>query len=327
MANVEKQSNGRPRISARNCQKCGQYLPSTAFYAARSKFHPDGVLPICKQCLAEMVDRLEWATMDKFCQWADYPFIPDLWGRLRAELGVKALDSYIRSCNVNKDYGALDWKQMQSEWEELLENGGYRSKVTAFSEAELVRLRKEWGTGYSDDELNYLEHFYQDLCRAHNILDVTQQDSARNLAKLSVRISRKIAADDEVDKDIRSYNELKKSSGFIAENVKNMADFDSVGEVYSYLEKTGWANPYFEGVDKDVVDKTISNNNAFLRRLVMGEVNLKEQIEQRLSSIGMSEPGELLLSDEELEKYEDDGYQEIEVKLDGDSDETSEFEL
>ena len=209
----------------------------------------------------------------------------------------------------------------------MLENGGYRSKVTAFSEAELVRLRKEWGTGYSDDELNYLEHFYQDLCRAHNILDVTQQDSARNLAKLSVRISRKIAADDEVDKDIRSYNELKKSSGFIAENVKNMADFDSVGEVFSYLEKTGWVNPYYEGVDKDVVDKTISNNNAFLRRLVMGEVNLKEQIEQRLSSIGMSEPGELLLSDEELEKYEDDGYQEIEVNLDDDSDETSEFEL
>ena len=59
---------------------------------------------------------------------------------------------------------------------------------------------------------------------------------------------------------------------------------------------------------KDIVDETITNMQSYLRRLVMGETNLKETVEQRLSSIGMNAPGELDLSETDFDRYEGDGF-------------------
>jgi hypothetical protein len=47
----------------------------------------------------------------------------------------------------------------------------------------------------------------------------------------------------------------------------------------------------------------------------MGETNLKETVEQRLSSIGMNAPGELDLSDADFDRYEGDGFSELEVMV------------
>lgn len=53
---------------------------------------------------------------------------------------------------------------------------------------------------------------------------------------------------------------------------------------------------------------------AYLRRLVMAESNLKDAVEQRLSSIGLNRPGELDLSEEELDRYDVEGFNDIEVR-------------
>lgn len=308
----------RPKLLSKNCSRCGTYKTGTAYYPTKSPFFRDGLLTICKECLDEIIDIDDWQAADKFCQWADYPFYPSVWAKLRMDLGKKALEGYVRAYVNGESYESIDWSAVHKEWKEAVSDGSFREKVPEISERLYGELRYIWGDNYSKDDLTYMDNFYKGLCTSHNIITETQRDNARNLAKLSVRISRKISNDEEVDKDIKSYTELMKTGGFTTENIKNMSDFESVGEVMAYLEKIGWKNPYYDGVAQDVVDETITNMQSYLRRLVMGETNLKETVEQRLGAIGLSAPGKLELSDADLDRYETDGFTEMETQLDYD---------
>ena len=316
----------KPKLIQKTCPQCDTYLTGAAFYKTKSKFFTDGHLSICKSCLAEMVDEGFWTSIDKFCQWADYPFMPDIWTKLKSELGGKALDAYVMGYCASSEYPTLNWKIVEEEWKELLESGGYRKRLPQITAAQLEEWKHRWGDNYTNDEYEYLQTFYDGLCKSHNIITPTQQDNARNLAKLSVRISQKISSNEEVDKDIKSYSELMKTGGFTTENVKNMSDFESVGELVSYLEKTGWKNPYYTDAPKDIVDATIANTQAYVRRVIMGESNLKEAVEQRLAALGLANSEEFELGEEELSKFDNDAYLEIEVGV-RDDDEESEFKV
>ena len=308
-------ATARPKLTSKNCTKCGSYLTGASYFPTKSRFFADGLLPICKECLTDMVGTEEWWGMDKFCQWADYPFMPDIWTKMLAELGEKALPGYVRAYTNDSTYAQLDWKKVQSEWAELIKNGEYKAHIPQMADGRKRQLEALWGSGYTTDELEYMDKFYAGMCKSHNIITETQKHAAETLAKLSIRISQKISRGDDIDKDISSYDKEMKIGGFTTENVKNMSDFESIGELIAYLEKTGWKNPYYEGPPKDVVDETIANMQSYLRRLVMSESNLKDVVEQRLSSIGLNKPGELDLSDEEMDRYDVEGFNDIEVKI------------
>jgi hypothetical protein len=314
----------KPKLTSKSCIKCGTYLTGNSYYQTNSPFFPDHLLSICKVCLAEVVDIDDWASMDKFCQWADYPFYPDVWTKLSVELGAKAFDAYIKGYCANTPLTSINWKPVQDEWAKLLKTGEYKDRIPVISEAKLADLKHEWGEKYSLDEYEYLDKFYKGLCTSHNIITELQRDAARTLAKLSVRISQKISTGDDVDKDISSYDKLMKSGGFTTENVRNMSDFESIGELVSYLEKTGWRNPYYDGAPKDVVDTTMSNMQKYVHRLIMGESSLKDQVEQRLTTLGINGIGSLDLSDEELDKYDDDSFSFVEAVA-NDEDENGEM--
>lgn len=316
----------KPKIASKTCTKCGTYLSSSYFYPTKSHFFPDGTLSICKNCLAEIIDIEEWATMDKFCQWTDYPFMPDIWTRLSVELGAKAFDAYVKGYCADEAYSTIKWKTMQDEWAKALKTGEYKDKIPVLSEAKIAELTHTWGKNYTPDELEYMENFYNGLHTSHNIITVTQEDSARKLAKLSVRISQKISRGDDIDKDISSYDKEMKIGGFTTENIRSMSDFESVGELISYLEKTGWRNPYYDDVPKDIVDETMANMQKYVHRLIMGESSLRDQVEQKFAALGINKAGTFEMSDADLDKYEDESYTIVEALVaDGDEDDNQEM--
>jgi hypothetical protein len=315
----------KPRIIQKNCDKCDEYQGAAAYYKTPSPFFPDGHLSICKTCLTKLVT--DWQSMDDFCQWANYPFLPEIWARLSKELAAKALDAYVKGyCDDEPQYGKADWKLANAEWTKLLKNGGYRRKIEALSANEIDGLRDKWGDNYKVEDLMYMDQFYKGLCTSHNIITELQRDAARTIAKISVRISQKITEGADIDKDITAYDKLMKSAGFTTENIKNMNDFESIGELVGYLEKTGWINPYYDDAPKDVVDTTIANIQNYMRKLVLGESNLKEQVEKKISALGLSASGEFELTDEQFDNYSDEGYVEVEAKIDNEVD-TDEPEL
>ncbi|MDT3386807.1 MAG: hypothetical protein LIR46_03435 [Bacteroidota bacterium] len=58
---------------------------------------------------------------------------------------------------------------------------------------------------------------------------------------------------------LTSYDKLVKTAEFTPKNVKNATDFDSVGELFRWLEKRGWRNKFYDDVTRDIVDETMKN--------------------------------------------------------------------
>ena len=317
----------KPKIIGKNCIRCDQYRSGSGYYEVKSMFFPDGHLTICKVCLKTMVDPKSVSSMDRFCQWSGFPFYVDKWMKLAQSLGRDALDTYISSyCNVG-EFESVDWSTVNEEWIRLQEKGKLETVIPDYSETEMAELRKIWGNDYEDSELMYMQDFYRNLEKSHNMITELQKDAARNIAKLSIRISQKISGNDDVDKDIRSYNELMKSGGFTVESAKNLSDFESIGEVTAYLERTGWENKYYRNVPKDVVDTTIANMQAYLKRIVLGEVNLREQAEEKLAALGIADNLEDTISESEFERYESEGYQDFQDAVADVEDEDEELNL
>lgn len=87
------------------------------------------------------------------------------------------------------------------------------------------------------------------------------------LCKISLTIDSRIREGGDIDKLLGSYEKLVKIGDFTPRNVKNAEDFDSVGELFSYLEKTGFVNKFYDGVNRDIVDITMNDIQNFCQRL------------------------------------------------------------
>jgi hypothetical protein len=134
-------------------------------------------------------------------------------------------------------------------------------------------------------------------------------DQAVKLCKISLIIDQRIRANENFKDELANYDKLVKIADFTPKNVKNANDFDSAGEIFAYLEKTGWMNKYYDNVDRDIVDKTMKNIQAWTRHLYVNETGIAEDIQNRIealkaakeleSQIDMTTHEELDISDSE----------------------------
>lgn len=102
---------------------------------------------------------------------------------------------------------------------------------------------------------------------------------------MSYEIDCRIREGADFDKLLTSYDKLVKAAEFTPKNVKNINDFDSVGELVRWLEKRGWRNTFYDKVSRDVVDETIKNIQAFNQRLYVNESGIGEEITSRLEAL------------------------------------------
>ena len=106
---------------------------------------------------------------------------------------------------------------------------------------------------------------------------------------------------------------MKKAGGFEAKDAKNITDFDSIGEVLVWLGKKGF-QPSFANEKKDVVDLTMNGVQEYLRRVVLNEPTLADQVEQRKASYELSKKMEEFDSSENFKKFEESN---IKVEYEG----------
>ena len=110
-------------------------------------------------------------------------------------------------------------------------------------------------------------------------------DQALKLCKLSLIIDSRIREGADIDKMLGSYEKLVKIGEFTPKNAKNAEDFDSIGELAAYLEKTGFVNKFYDGVKRDIVDITMNNIQTFCQRLYTQEPGIGEEITKRIEAL------------------------------------------
>lgn len=274
-------------MALKNCSKCGEEKTHANFISVRSFLH-NGSLPICRQCLAKIIAdspaEERWNTVEKICQWADVPFVPGEWEKIHAANGKDALGMYI-SIFRSEPYNTLDWMMYNKAYLQLAEEGRVEDAIPELREKQMNDMRKKWGMHYDEEQIEYLENLHQGLLNSQNVVGALNEDQALKLCKISLIIEEKIRAGLDFSKDLKAYDDLAKLSNLTPKNVKDANEFDSFGEVFAYLEKTGWMNKYYDGAVRDEVDNTEKNMKNWVRYLYVNETGVAEEIEQRINNL------------------------------------------
>ena len=293
------------------CPKCRQERTFEEFVPTKSPFHPKGRSLICIQCLERMVPSDNLFEVDKLCRWLDLPFLINEWTRLQKHAKERTLRQYIKVLDENASYGSLDWSTTNERWKNALAANTLNDYVPAINEQWRAQMRLKWPSDMdrSDEDYHYLENFYNDLCTTQNLVSATQRDDAKRLCEVGLLATQKIRAGLDAKNEMAIYHNIVKTEGFEPKNAKNIGDFDSVGELYTWLEKRGW-KPKWHTEPQDSVDFTIKNIQKFLQRLVMSEGAIGDQVENRRRQLELANKME--------EEYEyDDSSEEIEIEYEG----------
>ena len=292
-------------MASKICTKCKDEKTTAHFIAVNSLLH-SGSLPICRECLAKMIsstpEKERWNVIDKICQWADVPFLPGEWEKLYQANGKDTLGVYIAIFRTEQ-YKTLDWMTYNNVYLQLLEEGHVEDAIPELREKRLQDWRRKWGMGYDEEQLEYLENLHLGLINSQNVVGALNEDQALKLCKISLIIEEKIRGGVDFTKDLKAYDELAKLSNLTPKNVKDANEFDSFGEVYAYLEKTGWQYKYYDGAVRDEVDNTEKNIKNWVRYLYINETGIAEEIEQRINNLKVA-------AELEGEKFDEIGFRD-----------------
>lgn len=310
--NIPKQ---RKPFILKTCSRCNGSFGPDAFSETKSFFYKDGYLPICNSCIEEYLveNNFNWEAVDKVCQYADIPFVPSEFERLHEMNGDKVFPVYAKVF-LSSDYNGLDWGVYFRKFKELKEAGLIDDELPVIKEKKLSQLKEKWGANYDEEELHYLEGLYDGMLQTQNVNGALQDDQAKKLCKISLEIDSRIREGSDFDKILSSYDKLVKVAEFTPKNVKNATDFDSVGEIFRWLEKRGWVNKFYDGVTQDVVDETMKNIMNFNQRLYVNESGITEEIERRLSALKNAQELENYYNTDkeyDLDEYDNAGYDEL----------------
>ena len=307
----------RRSFALKTCNRCQAPQTPESFAPTKSIFYADGALPICNSCIESYLEDVEfdWGEVNKLCQYADIPFVPKEWERMRELNGSNAFPKYAEVF-AQSEYEDLGWSEYFEAFRALKASGELDDELPGIADKKRQKLQERWGANYDDEALRYLENLYNGLMTTQNVNGALQVDQALKICKMSYEIDCRIREGADFDKLLSSYDKLVKAAEFTPKNVKNINDFDSVGELIKWLEKRGWHNTFYDDVSRDIVDETMQNFQAFNQRLYTNESGIGEQITERLNNlknVALIEQESYYGTNAEydLDNYENEGYSKL----------------
>lgn len=294
------------------CQYCNENKPVASFLKAKSPFFPCGTTDICIECLEDFIAKENGNLnyVDKLMRWLDVPFYVDKWVKLYKLNGALALRTYVDQV-YEQNYPMVDWSEVNEEYKMLQEKGLLGDELEEIRREKLEILFNKWGEEYSEKEILYLEDLYQGILQTQNVNGKLQTDDAVKLCKISLIIDRKIRDGEDFEKQLKSYDTLRKSADFTPKNIKNACDFDSIGELFAYCEKKGWENAFYDNTPRDTVDLVMKDIQSWLRNLYKNETGIAEDVERRIEALKIADAMEdsiMAIEDDGLDDFDAEGY-------------------
>lgn len=162
-------------------------------------------------------------------------------------------------------------------------------------------LANKWGGTFTEDELTRLEDFWREMMISYSIETPSHRDQLRKICLVSILAEKELFAGNftQYKNLISTYDTLMKSAKFTEAQKSTDKDFiSSFSEFVSYIEKEGFIPKYAPEQPMDIVDITLNNMNEYTRKLVLGERNLSEMIENIIAKI--VQKGEQISEDDDL---------------------------
>lgn len=269
--------------STKRCPSCNQF---GIIVHSNNSLSPG----ICKDCLSKLVPYNDLKAVDRWCRTYNIPFNPDKWIRMATELKNNTYEKYVETVmieyqkdaffKVEKDNSDL-WGQVNELWERNMSFDDILVQISSIKDGWLKIQRAKWGPNYEFSEYLRLEDITNSTIRSTGTTNPLTIDTIRKLATTSVMIDRAIENGEvkEAAEYSKMYQNFIKSGGF--EDVVNVAsDTDviaNVADLCNYLEENGFRFSFYDKVSRDVVDKTIEDQQQWVRRFVLDSSGIIQQ--------------------------------------------------
>lgn len=258
---------------------------------------------ICFDCVRAKLTYTNLNHADFFCRTFNFPFDPDLWIKLAdmPTIGDHVFEEYTKLFLQDDSYpntlyknGQTEdlWRQTNNEWAKARSFTEILKNLNSIRDSYVTRARLKWGEQYNFEDLIRLDSIYTRTIKANNITTPLQKEAVKTLCKLQIEIDNAIRANDT--KALKDYSSAWKTFAEQA-NLEQMIqdthtdDITTVAELYDYMEKQGFQFKYYDGADRDEVDRTIKDIQATNRRLILEatglQATLEDMIRQRQRSI------------------------------------------
>ena len=269
------------------CPKCGKRNVQLMF----SNNPLDGGT-ICFDCINDNLNYNNLEHADFFCRTYNLSFNPELWIQTVKEFGPDSFREYaalILSQEENKPnlaYSASTrdlWSRVNKEWEKCRSFTEVLKKLNPIRDSYVDRGRLKWGEQYTFEEIIKLDSIYSRTLKANNITNPMQKEAVKTLCKLQIEMDEAIRM-----KDAKAIKDFSNAWSTFAKqaDLENMInetktdDITTVAELYDYMEKSGFKFKFYDGFDRDEVDRAIKDIQDANRRLILESTGLQPLLEE-----------------------------------------------
>lgn len=248
---------------------------------------------ICLDCLFEQINVKNLEQANFFCRTYNIPFNPDKWVEVVERLGSNknVFHAYTELWwDSNPDAIVLWaegrtkdlWTEVNKEWEQCNTFAELLANIEPVKEQFMRRARVKWGGNYSFEEYMQLDSLLVSTLRAGDITNPLQIDAIKKAARISIQLDQAILAGDaKAIKDLTSAYSTFTKTAQIDDVIQtsNKEVIATVSDLGEYIEQCGGQFTYYDGVERDVVDKTINDFKEYIRVLVQDCTGLSATLE------------------------------------------------
>ena len=247
---------------------------------------------ICFDCIKDNLNYQNLEHADFFCRTYNLPFNPELWIQTTKEFGPDSFREYaalILSDADNQPNLAYSpstrdlWGRVNKEWEKCRSFTEVLKRLNPIRDSYVDRGRLKWGEQYTFEEIIKLDSIYSRTLKANNITNPMQKEAVKTLCKLQIEMDEAIRM-----KDAKAIKDFSNAWSTFAKqaDLENMInetktdDITTVAELYDYMEKSGFKFKFYDGFDRDEVDRTIKDIQDANRRLILESTGLQPLLEE-----------------------------------------------
>lgn len=277
------------KFNTGKCPKCG-YNKKLMF-----QNNPIGGTPICFDCIKENLNSTNLEHADFFCRTYNLPFQPELWVELEKIHHQEVFEQYAQAVledpnnQPNLAYSSSThdlWNRTNKEWEKTRSFMEVLNKISSIKDSYVMRGRLKWGEQYTFEDIIKLDSIYTRTLKANNITSPLQKEAVKSLCKLHVEMDEALRAKDaKALKDFSTTYQAFAKAANLEEmiNETQTDDITTVAELYDYMEKQGFQFKFYDGFDRDEVDRTIKDIQDANRRLILESTGLQPILEDMIN--------------------------------------------
>lgn len=243
----------------------------------------------CISCLNDQIDYNNLKQANFFCRTYNLPWLPDRWLEIAKDAKFDTFYYYTEVIgneysNTLYNEGVTDdkWDAMNKEWQKCLTHQQLLEKIKPIKEDFIQRMQIKWGTQYDFQQLISLEHLFTNTLQSTGTTNPLTIDIVKKIAIVSVNMEDCLNQGDV--KAAAEYSKMHKSL-IDAAGLNEMIDvgetevIGTVSELCDYLEENGFQFKFYDGCTRDVVDKTIRDQQEWTRNFVLNSTGIQQTYE------------------------------------------------